>query len=572
MDESVNRDTAIQLRQMRDFPPVRNSVFEDPADWKSALGTQHFSRLSNFYSDREPEWYASTIEELAGLGRVLDLGCGPGLALAAMRAQGVREAIGIDRWEGFREGVEAAGAKLVLHDLTLPMPFLRSASFDGIFSHFALEYISPIGVQQALREAARLLEPDGLLLIHLTAPGLALGDTARTTPYDEAALTRLLTRAGFEDFTVEQPEEREITIVHARGPGTAPEAGEPGGLLEHEAAGEIQVAAGLGRPEGGEPAVEIEVSDGEESVSWRPDLTEPAEEDDGGPIADVSVCARVVATQPGEYELQAWAWRGSRIAAIDTIELEIRPELIRLRASGGLEHRNTWVPEPPMLEPPGAAYATADEQSPSHEPGEEWRVRGRRVIVAREGDDRDVLHAATRSEDRFLVDRPASGARPEALDEDWDEGRVHGLVLRLDDALASESPLLSWAESRGALLYLEAFDWAAVEPVVGQLATSLSPVLIVDPALTTRETEPQAEVEAPPEAIVSALDAVPALHLVLAGATAERAPELCARYPNRVVLGGLGDSLEHPPDGRLIEESTENLRYLTERTILKRLL
>jgi hypothetical protein len=59
---------------------------------------------------------------------------------------------------------------------------------------------------------------------------------------------------------------------------------------------------------------------------------------------------------------------------------------------------------------------------------------------------------------------------------------------------------------------------------------------------------------------------------VLAGATAERAPELCARYPNRVLLGELGDSLERPPDGRLIEESTENLRYLTERTILKRLL
>jgi SAM-dependent methyltransferase len=568
MAELVNPDTAIQLRQMRDFPPARISVFEDPADWKSALGTQQYSRLSNFYEGREPEWYESTIRELAGLERVLDLGCGPGLALAAMKAQGVRELIGIDRWEGFRKDVEAAGAQLILHDLTLPMPFLRSESFDGIFSHFALEYISPIGVQQVLRESARLLVPDGLLLIHLTAPGLALGDTARTSPYDEGALTRLLSGAGFEDFAVEQPDEKEITIVHARGPGSAAEENEPTDPIEHEGGGEIQIAASFGSTES-RPPVEIEVSGGEESVSWQPELA--ATDGDGAAIADLSVCARVVAAQPDEFELQAWAWRGGRIAATETVRLPIRPELVRLRVAGELEHRDEWRPEPAMLEPPGAAYTTIDRLQPSHEEGEEWRVSGRQVVVARAGDDREALLAATGSEDRFLVDRPAPDALPEGLDGDWEEGRVHGLVLRLEDALGLESqPLLSWADSREALLYLEPDGWDEIGPALEDLGISRSPLLIVDPALSG-ESEAQAEVETPPDAIASALSELPGLHLVLAGATAEGWRELWGRFDNRLLLADPGAPPAGLADGRLIEKSTENLRFLTERTILRRL-
>ena len=161
MTNSVDPDTAIVLRQVHAFPPSRVSVFEDPADEKSSHASQRYSSLLKFYGDRGPGWYESVTSEFAGLARVLDLGTGPGLSLDALRAHGVREPIGVDRWQGFRRDGEAAGRSIVLHDLTLPMPFFGSESVDGIFSHYALDYIPPIGVEQVLREARRLLAPGG---------------------------------------------------------------------------------------------------------------------------------------------------------------------------------------------------------------------------------------------------------------------------------------------------------------------------------------------------------------------------------------------------------------------------
>jgi SAM-dependent methyltransferase len=580
MAEPPHPDTAIRLRQTRDFPPVRISVFEDPADRKSALGTQRYAGLSNFYADREPQWYASTTEELAGLGRVLDLGCGPGLALAALRAHGVPETIGVDRWEGFRPGVEAAGGRLIVHDLTLPMPFLRSASFDGIFSHFALEYISPISVLQVLREARRLLRPDGLMLLHLTTAGLAMGDQARTTPYDTAALTRLLRSAGFESFDVEQPDDKQVAIVRARGTGsdsasTDTPSGEPT-VLESEAGGEIQLAAGFLPAPATDTniAIEVEVSEGAHAIEYRPHLSLDTASDEGEALVDTAVCVRLVAVTADRFELQAWAWRGSQVAAIDTIGLATRPELIRVRIEGALQHHNAWRPEPPMLELPGDAYTTIDQAYAPHEAGEEWIARGRQVLVERPGDDPGALRDAAESKDHFVVHRPDPAAADfAALEREWKEGRLHGLVLALEDATRDKSlPLLLWAGFRGALVYLEPESWAEIESAAQQIPRSLgSPLIVVDPSLAHPEGEAEAEVEVPKEILASAIEKLPALYVVLSAEAAEAATALCARHPTRVLIAGKNDPGELPVDGRLIEESAENLRYLTERTTLIRL-
>jgi len=60
--------------------------------------------------------------------------------------------------------------------------------------------------------------------------------------------------------------------------------------------------------------------------------------------------------------------------------------------------------------------------------------------------------------------------------------------------------------------------------------------------------------------------------VVLAGPTAETAEGLCRRFPSRMLIGGLGVFGHEARDGQLIEEATENLRYLTERVTLMRLL
>jgi SAM-dependent methyltransferase len=427
------------------------------------------------------------------------------------------------------------------------MPFLRSGSFDGIFSHFALEYISPIGVQQVLREAARLLAPGGRMILHLTAPGLALGDVARTSPYDESALTKLLIRAGFEDFEVEQPEEKQIAIVHARGPGRDPGGAEGGAegpaAVEHEAHGEIQVAAGF------------------RSASAA---------GNEGPIVDASVCERVVAVGPDEFELQTWRWRGSRIAAAEATAFQVDPGVLRIPVAGPIEHHDVWRPESPRLEPPGDAYTTIERVSPSHPPGEEWRARGRQVIVERTGDDRDLLRSAAQSKDHFLVHRPDPAAPEiEALERDWEQERLHGIVLSAEAALRPESqPLLRWAGSRGVLIYIEPDAWGGIEAVAREVATSEAPILVVDPQLSG-QAGAQAEVEVPTEAIAAALDAAPGLHVVLAGNPSAVTAELSERYPTRVLIGESTAAAGWPEAA--LKESTETLRYLTERATLMRL-
>jgi hypothetical protein len=218
-----------------------------------------------------------------------------------------------------------------------------------------------------------------------------------------------------------------------------------------------------------------------------------------------------------------------------------------------------------MLELPGDPYITLEASSPGHRPDEPWRARGRQVIVERRGDDPERMRTAAENRDHFLVHRPDATAPPDIpmLEGEWIEERLHGLVLELEDAVRPEVlPLLLWANLRGALVYLEPDSWGAVIPAAAGLPESLGPVLIVDPALSKRG-DPQAEVEVPPE-VGSSLDALPSLHLVLDGSTAEAAAELWERYPARVLVGKAA-GIRH---GRLLEEATETLRYLTERTTL----
>ena len=418
MAEPVNPDTAIALRPIHAFPPVRLSVFEDPADEKSSHGSQRYSGLISHFEGREPSWYEQITREFAGHDRVLDLGAGPGLTLRAFSAHGVREPIGIDRWHGFLQDVDAAGERLILHDLTLPMPFFRSGSFDGIFSHFVLDYISPIGVVQTLREARRLLAPGGLMALHMNAAGLVLGDRVRTTPYDGPAVAELLTSLGFRDVEVDQPETRRIIIVRARGGepdrSGAENTAEESTVLECEADGEIQVSAGFGPKQQGDetPEIAVEVVDYEGSIDYRPDLPSlPSQMGDDATV-DVSICLRVVSVGPDRFELQAWTWQGTQIAAIDRVGLPKRPQLLRVRVDGVLQHQDVWRPEPPLFEEPADAYVRVEAAGPKLEPEDEWRARGRQVIVEREGDDRDLLRAVAESKDHFVVHRPdPEGAR-----------------------------------------------------------------------------------------------------------------------------------------------------------------
>ena len=171
-----------------------------PSGWRGrALG--QLMRVAN----RLPNRLALDALALEAGDTVLELGFGPGEALAAMVQGGCRAIYGIDRSAAMieqatrrnRAAVAAGRIRLCEGDFaSLPYP---DASFDKVlavnvvyFWHHAAEVIS---------EIRRVLRPGGSLVIYATHSGsldkwkFAGGDTHRH--FDEQALLALLMAGGF---------------------------------------------------------------------------------------------------------------------------------------------------------------------------------------------------------------------------------------------------------------------------------------------------------------------------------------------------------------------------------------
>lgn len=556
-----NAQLPVALRPAVDFPPVRGSIFDDPGDEKSWHISQRSDALSRFYAGREPAWYGSAVSPLKGAERVLDLGCGPGLALRALLEQGCSSVLGVDRWPDFA-GDSTPEAPIVAHDLSLPMPFLESGSFDGVFSHYALDYVSPICLRQVLREARRLLIPGGRLVVYVAAVGLGGGDEARTASYTPAVLRALLEEAGFAEIDVQAASEGRNSIAKARCGADDLDAGQ---AVSREVAvhieGDTQVSAAFsGDPE----AVKCEVV-GEEgrSATFVLELP-PADPIEAG---RVSVCARALARAAAGTELQLWAWRGWAPVVMECACLEFAAAELRLSAAGsGCEHVSTWRPGELGVEPVGNAHSRFDDLPPGDalsvaERGEE----GRQVVVEQA---RTLLPDAAEQlrpgRNRFLV-KCASGLDLDIADREWLGGRLHGIALSaadLDRKGARE--WLLWAAWRQAIVYLSAPDWKSILLAASEKEDELgSPLVLVDPALSGEGTP-----EAPPPELIDFATASPLRFVLLGPACLDLVDQADLRAIHRRLLcgGSRGDGGAESP-----EAANENLRYLTERTLLMRL-
>jgi SAM-dependent methyltransferase len=457
-----NANLPIALRPAVEFAPTRGSLFDDPGDEKSWHRSQRSESLNRYYEGRDPSWYASAIAPLAGSRRVLDLGCGPGLALQALLAQGATGVLGVDRWMAFAHGADSS-TPVVAHDLTLPMPFLSSGSFDAVLSHYALDYVSPIGMRQVLREAHRVLAPGGRLLVYVAAIGLGSGDATRTVPYSPAALRPLLEEAGFDEVEVEAPAGGRNSVARARrssSPASSPGGDEVRAVVE----GDTQLSAAF--PAGSE-RLECELSGPARSTSLRLELPAAAANEEG---SRVSVCARCLPLAGGGSELQLWVWRGTALVRSERLRFEWRATELRLRCGGEVEHFSAWNPRELPVEPAGDAYASASGLRPGADLAEAERgAEGRRIVVERSGEEEvDAAALLSPSRNRFLVRRPA-GLDLARLDSEWLAGDVHGIVLdaaELEGAAGAELAL--WAGWREALLLLEGDEWEPLLAAAGE--------------------------------------------------------------------------------------------------------
>jgi SAM-dependent methyltransferase len=101
--------------------------------------------------------------ELAGVGRqrILDLGCGPGRDLVALRDRG-HEAVGLDGTLSFVEMARTHAGVEVLHQNFVGLD-LPPTHFDGVFANATLFHVPASELGRVLAELRACLRPGGVL-------------------------------------------------------------------------------------------------------------------------------------------------------------------------------------------------------------------------------------------------------------------------------------------------------------------------------------------------------------------------------------------------------------------------
>jgi hypothetical protein len=290
----------------------------------------------------------------------------------------------------------------------------------------------------------------------------------------------------------------------------------------------------------------------------------PADSIDAG---RVSVCARALVQATGGTELQLWVWRGLTPVAMECARLEFAATELRLGAAGsGCEHVSTWRPGELPVEPVGNAHSRFEDLRPGDalsvaERGEE----GRQVVVepARPLPP-DAAEQLGPGRNRFLVKR-ASGLDLDTADREWLGGRLHGIalgVVDLDRKGARE--WLLWAAWRQAMVYLDGPSWKSIFLSASEREDELgSPLILVDPAASG-----DGPLEAPPPELIDFATAGNRRFVLLGPECLDLVDQADLRAIRRHLLysGPRGDNESELPEG-----ANENLRYLTERTLLMRL-
>jgi SAM-dependent methyltransferase len=555
----ADQNLPIALRSAVGFSPVRGSIFDDPSDEKSWHISQRSTSLTRYFEGREPSWYASAIALFEDAHRVLDLGCGPGLTLRALRDKGSSAVLGIDRWPAFVAN-STPEAPIVAHDLSLPMPFLESGSFDGVLSHYVLDYVSPICVRQVLREAYRVLAPEGCLVLYMAAMGLGGGDESRTISYSPRVLRALLAEAGFGEVEVEASPNGRNSVARARRSATmlneTSVPPEPRAVID----GDTQLSASFLHPGDG---LEFELSGLGHRAVFSVDLPSAQPGDD----SRVAACARAQRMADGGTELQLWVWRGYSPLVAECTRVEFAATDMRITGVGDEEvgHVSVWSPGPLSLEPSANAHVRFDELVFGGDLSEVERGAEGRQVVVESADDAPVERwdLLGPGRNRFLI-RQASRLDLATLDREWLASQFHGVAVTAPE-LGGEKlrELLLWCGWRQSLLYLGGADWESIVAVARRREAEMEgPVVLVDPALALGGTAQPLEPE------VAAFAAAHDHFFVLLGSESwERSGSGdLALVSGRLLLGG-SNAAQHVEE----RDADETLRYLTERTVLMRL-
>ncbi|WP_233495441.1 class I SAM-dependent DNA methyltransferase [Rhodosalinus halophilus] len=155
---------------------------------------EHYAEVTS--GIREDPDLAAFIAAMPKGGRVLDLGCGPGLAAEVMAQAGLT----VDATDASAEMVRLAAARPGVSAWQAHFDEIAGeAIYDGVWANFSLLHADRAAMPRHLAALARALRPSGRLHVGLkTGTGTRRDSLGRLyTYYTEDELEALLQAAGF---------------------------------------------------------------------------------------------------------------------------------------------------------------------------------------------------------------------------------------------------------------------------------------------------------------------------------------------------------------------------------------
>ena len=152
------------------------------------------------YHARFMDWAIATPTEYP----ILDLGCGTGVFLELVRERG-RVGRGVELAEEAAHLARGKGLDVVEEDALQFLTAQNASSYSAVYCSHLIEHLTPFNARVLLEQCARVLAPQGRLLV-LTPNPVSLDvisetfwlDPTHVRPYPRPLLENMFLRAGFE--------------------------------------------------------------------------------------------------------------------------------------------------------------------------------------------------------------------------------------------------------------------------------------------------------------------------------------------------------------------------------------